>query len=82
MGDVVVLRRGHPCGTNAWTVVRVGADIGLRCGGCERRVLLDRATLRRRLARIDRRGAPPDPAIERALRGDDTGEPPRQGDAR
>jgi hypothetical protein len=40
--DVVQLRKPHPCGVNRWSVVRVGADIGLRCTGCQRRVLLSR----------------------------------------
>lgn len=67
MGDVLRLRRRHPCGGFEWEVVRVGADIGLRCRTCRRRVLLSRATLRRRLERVVARGEPPDPAMERAL---------------
>lgn len=49
VGDVVRLRKPHPCGSNVWQVIRVGADIGLRCQGCQRRVLLPRSTLQRRL---------------------------------
>jgi hypothetical protein len=45
------LRKPHPCGSRAWQVVRLGADIGLRCEGCDRRVLLERAELERRLKR-------------------------------
>ena len=70
MGDVLRMRRPHPCGSLEWEVVRVGADIGLRCRGCGRRVLMDRATLRRRAKALVERGAPVDPAIERALFGD------------
>jgi hypothetical protein len=69
MGDVLRMRRKHPCGSLEWEVVRVGADIGLRCHGCGRRVLMDRATLRRRAKALVERGAPVDPAIERALFG-------------
>jgi hypothetical protein len=47
--DVLRLRKPHPCGGTDWTVVRLGADIGLRCLGCGRRVLLPRATLRKRV---------------------------------
>jgi hypothetical protein len=50
--DEVQLRKGHPCGSNRWLVVRVGADIGLRCLGCGRRVLLSRAHFRKRLKRV------------------------------
>jgi len=42
VGDVVTLRKGHPCGGNEWLVVRIGADIGLRCAKCGRRVMLTR----------------------------------------
>jgi hypothetical protein len=45
------LRKPHPCGSRAWQVVRLGADIGLRCEGCDRRVLLERAEIERRLTR-------------------------------
>ena len=69
VGDVLRLRRKHPCGGFDWEVVRVGADIGVRCRECGRRVLLDRPTLHRRLKSVVERGAPVDPAIERALFG-------------
>ena len=42
LGDVVRLRKAHPCGSYQWEVVRLGADIGIRCSGCGRRVLLPR----------------------------------------
>lgn len=48
LGDVVQLRKMHPCGSDRWQVVRLGADIGLRCLGCQRRVLLGRPVLERR----------------------------------
>lgn len=49
VGDVVRLRKPHPCGVSDWKVVRLGADIGLKCQGCGRRVLLPRRELERRL---------------------------------
>ncbi len=49
LGEVVQLRKAHPCGSYQWTVVRLGADIGLRCAGCGHRVLLERSALERRL---------------------------------
>ncbi|NTU72341.1 MAG: DUF951 domain-containing protein, partial [Coriobacteriia bacterium] len=48
MGDVVKLKKPHPCGANEWEIVRVGADIGLKCRGCERRVMLVRSEFDRR----------------------------------
>ena len=48
IGDVIRLRKPHPCGSFDWTVVRVGADIGLRCEKCGRRLMLDRSLVERR----------------------------------
>lgn len=59
LGDVVQLRKPHPCGGTTWEVVRLGADIGFRCRTCGRRVLLDRSTAERRIKRTVERG--PDP---------------------
>lgn len=64
LGDVLRLRRRHPCGAETWLVDRLGADIGLRCDGCGRHVLLERAQLERRLVGFVRRG---DPALTAAV---------------
>lgn len=57
--DVVRLRKPHPCGSHDWTVVRIGADIGIRCLTCGRKVLLPRRTLEKRLkAFVERPNAP------------------------
>ena len=56
LDDVVRLRKPHPCGAYDWTVVRLGADIGLRCHGCARKVLLPRRTLEKRLKTFVSRG--------------------------
>jgi len=47
--NIVRLRKPHPCGCYEWRVVRLGADIGLECLKCERRVLLTRRELAHRL---------------------------------
>ena len=60
LGDVVEMRKPHPCGGNLWEVVRVGADIGLVCQKCGRRVLLPRRDFARGVKKFIRRGeAPP-----------------------
>lgn len=51
LGERVQLRKPHPCGGDTWEVVRVGADIGLVCLTCGRRVLLDRRTFNKRVKR-------------------------------
>ena len=52
LGVVLRLRKTHPCGGTDWEVVRLGADIGLRCLRCSRRILLERAALERRLKQV------------------------------
>lgn len=49
MKDVLRLRKPHPCGNTDWVVVRLGADIGLKCLGCGRRILLPRREVARRM---------------------------------
>jgi len=56
LGDVVILRRIHPCGGNEWLIDRLGADLGLRCRKCNRHVLLDRRTVERRMTQFVERG--------------------------
>lgn len=50
--DILRLRKQHPCGSHDWKVVRLGADIGLECLGCQRRILLERRKLARRLKSV------------------------------
>ena len=56
LGDVVRLKKKHPCGSYEWEVVRLGADIGIKCLKCQRRVLLDRSTFERRVKAFISRG--------------------------
>jgi hypothetical protein len=55
MDDLVRLRKPHPCGSYEWRVVRVGADIGIKCQICGRRVLLSRRIFRKRVKKVIRR---------------------------
>jgi hypothetical protein len=52
LGDQVKMRKPHPCGSDVWTVIRVGADIKIRCQGCGRIVMLDRPLFEKRLKKI------------------------------
>jgi len=54
LDDVVRLRKPHPCGSYDWRVVRLGADIGLKCLRCQRRVLLPIADVERRARSVVR----------------------------
>jgi hypothetical protein len=52
LNDQVEMRKSHPCGSTRWKVTRLGADIGLECLGCGRRVMLTRRKLARRMKSI------------------------------
>ena len=43
LGDVVLMKKPHACGANEWTIIRVGADVKIKCARCGRIVMLDRA---------------------------------------
>lgn len=78
LGDIVRLRRPHPCGGTDWRIDRLGADIGLRCLRCGRHVLVERRTLERRLERFLERG---DPALTTATEDARTPLGAAEGDA-
>jgi hypothetical protein len=52
LNDLLRLRKPHPCGSYEWIVTRLGADIGLECKGCGRRVMLTRRELARRIKAV------------------------------
>jgi len=56
LGDIVQLKKTHPCGSREWQVVRLGADIGIECLKCQRRVLVERPVFQRRLKALISRG--------------------------
>jgi hypothetical protein len=55
LGDVVRLKKPHPCGTNEWEITKLGMDIGLTCLGCDRKVRLVRSEFDRRFRGFVRR---------------------------
>lgn len=58
LGDVVRLRKKHPCGGDEWQVVRLGVDIRIQCLKCQRQVLLERGTFERRVKSLVPRDYP------------------------
>ncbi|MFH0846819.1 MAG: DUF951 domain-containing protein [Chloroflexota bacterium] len=56
LGDIVRLRKKHPCGGYEWRIIRLGADIGLKCLTCDRYVMLPRTELERRIKTFVTRG--------------------------
>ncbi|MGI9951658.1 DUF951 domain-containing protein [Moorellaceae bacterium AZ2] len=52
LGDIVEMRKTHPCGSNRWEILRTGMDFRLRCLGCGRLVLLSRAKLEKSIKKV------------------------------
>lgn len=55
VGDRITLKKGHPCGENAWEILRTGVDIKLKCLGCEREVWLSRLDFDKRIRKIQKK---------------------------
>lgn len=52
LGSIVIMKKQHPCGTNQWEIVRVGADIKIRCMNCNRTVLIPRIEFNKKLKKV------------------------------
>ena len=52
LGSLLVLKKGHPCGENLWEVVKLGADIRLKCTKCGRIVILPRIELNKKIKKV------------------------------
>lgn len=60
IGDVVKMRKAHPCGNDLWRITYVGADVKMRCKKCGRIVMLDRPTFEKRMKKIVESAAEPE----------------------
>ena len=52
LGDIVEMKKQHPCGTNAWKIIRMGADIRIKCEGCNHSVLIPRREFEKKVKKI------------------------------
>lgn len=52
IGDIVQLKKAHPCGENRWEIMRVGVDFKIKCLGCERQVWIPRRDFQKRVKKI------------------------------
>ncbi|HZK86665.1 MAG TPA: DUF951 domain-containing protein [Syntrophomonas sp.] len=52
LGDIVRMKKQHPCGSFNWEVTRMGADIKIKCQGCGRLVMLPRSEFERKMTRV------------------------------
>ena len=59
VGDIVTMKKKHPCGAFTWQVLRIGADFKLRCTGCGHEVMSPRSNIEKHIKKIERK-APSD----------------------
>lgn len=52
LGSKVVMKKPHPCGTNEWEIVRLGADIKIKCINCNRTILLPRIEFNKKVKKV------------------------------
>lgn len=52
LNDIVETKKAHPCGSNKWEVIRVGADIKIRCLGCDRIVMIPRSKFEKNIKKV------------------------------
>ena len=55
LGDIVRMKKPHPCGSSEWEVLRVGMDFRLRCQNCGREVMVPRVKIERNIKKIQRK---------------------------
>ena len=53
LGSVVITKKPHPCGTNLWEIIRVGADIKIKCLNCGRTIMLPRVEFNKKLKKVE-----------------------------
>jgi hypothetical protein len=52
LGDIVRMKKQHPCGTNRWKIIRVGMDFRIKCLGCGRSVMLPRQQFEKKVKEV------------------------------
>ncbi len=52
LNDIVEMKKPHPCGINAWKVIRMGMDIRIKCTGCNHSVLIPRKEFERKMKKV------------------------------
>lgn len=52
LGDIVQMKKQHPCGTNEWKIIRLGADIRIKCEGCQHSVMIPRREFDKKMKKV------------------------------
>lgn len=55
LGDTLYMKKPHPCGSSAFTVLRTGMDFRLRCNGCGREIMVVRSKAEKSIKKIERK---------------------------
>ncbi len=58
VGDLLTMKKPHPCGSKQWKVLRIGMDFKLKCAGCGHEVMLPRVKAEKNIRAIEREGKP------------------------
>ena len=54
IGDILTMKKQHPCGSNRWKVLRIGADFRMECLGCGRQIMNPRSKIEKNIRKIER----------------------------
>ena len=52
LNSKVIMKKGHPCGTNLWEIIRLGADVKLKCINCNRIILMCRVEFKKKIKKV------------------------------
>ena len=52
LGDIVEMKKQHPCGTNEWKIIRMGADVRIKCEGCQHSVMIPRREFEKKMKKV------------------------------
>ena len=55
VGDIVLLKKPHPCGSRAWEILRVGADFRLQCQGCGHQIMVPRTLVEKNTKELQKK---------------------------
>ncbi|MCZ8538396.1 MULTISPECIES: DUF951 domain-containing protein [Paenisporosarcina] len=58
LGDIVEMKKQHPCGTNEWKVIRMGADVRIKCEGCQHSVMIPRREFAKKMKKVIKAAEP------------------------
>lgn len=66
VGDILKMKKQHPCGSSEWEVLRIGADFRLKCAGCGHQIMIPRVKAEKNVRGITRRAQPASAKAENA----------------